>query len=494
MPNIFERNAFPKPKYSAFDLSRDQKLTMKMGDLVPTYLEEVVPGDHFRVQTQVMMRLAPMLAPIMHRVDCYMHYFFVPARLCWNQWQEFITGGRLGTSAPTIPSWGTNSASIMTSKLADYLGIPTTQTGVAGTTVTTLPFRAYQLIWMNYYRDQNTTAEFDVNTAGASDIFALRKRAWGKDYFTSALPFTQRGPAVSVPTSVVYKTISQAYDSLGNLIDDIGPVNTDNSGQITVYDGLGQVPGTIHNIDSVSMLINDLRRTAALQRFLEKMAVGGSRYTEVIHSAFGVDPEDKRLQRPEYLGGGRQPIVISEVLNTTGTEDAPQGDMTGHGISTGSSNSFTYHVKEHGYIMGILSVLPKTGYQQGIPKHFLRKTRTDYYWPDFALLGEQEIQNCELYLTNNASTNAATFGYQQRYAEYKYGNSTVHGDFRTTLKFWHLGRIFNTLPTLNENFISYQDDLRIFADQSGTDYLWVQLYHDVKARRPMPYFAIPELL
>lgn len=492
MPNIFEKNAFPAPRHSAFDLSREQKLTMKMGDLVPTFLEEVVPGDHFRVNTQVMMRLAPMLAPIMHRVDCYMHYFFVPARLCWNQWQEFITGGRLGTSTPSMPTY-TSDGTTATSDLADYLGLPSQMTGASGTTISALPFRAYQLIWLNYYRDQNTTADFDVNTAASSEINKLRKRAWGKDYFTSALPWTQRGAAVSVPANVMYKTISLAYDSLGNLVNDVGQVTTDGFGQINIYDGLGQVPGTIHNIDSVTMMINDLRRTSALQRFLEKMAVGGARYTEVIKSAFGVESQDMRLQRPEYLGGGRQPIVISEVLNTTGTAEAPQGDMTGHGISTGSSNSFTYAVKEHGYIMGILSVLPKTGYMQGIPRHFLRKTRTDYYWPDFALLGEQEIQNCELYLTNNATTNAATFGYQQRYAEYKYGRSSVHGDFKTTLAYWHLDRKFSALPTLNETFITYQDDLRIFADQSGTDYLWVQLYHDVKARRPMPYFSIPEL-
>lgn len=500
MPKIFEKAGFRRPKMSAFDLSREQKLSCKMGELVPTYLQEVVPGDHFKVQSEILVRMAPMLAPIMHRVDVYMHYFFVPNRIIWNQWESFITGGREGTSTPQMPNFVFGTI-LRDSKLSDYLGIPKFTTTSNDIKVTQLPFRAYQKIYNDYYRDPNLVAEIDLNTATTTEILSLRNRSWEKDYFTSALPFLQRGPAIGVPVDFEYKDVSEWYDEFGGNANTGTPtLGADGSPVITaMQDPIDPVSLRVENLeDTMQVDINELRRSSAIQRWLEKMAVGGYRYTEQILSMFGVRSQDQRLQRAEYLGGGKQPIVISEVLNTTGTTEAPQGDMTGHGISSGATNSFQYHVPEHGWIMGIMSILPKTAYQQGIHRHWLKFDKLDYYWPEFAHLGEQEIMNYEIYLNTAESIdiNQATFGYQQRYAEYKYGESTVHGDFRTTLDFWHMARIFAARPNLNAAFMEARptgDEMtRIFAVQSG-DTIWCQLYHDVKARRPMPYFADPRL-
>lgn len=500
MPKIFEKAGYRRPKMSAFDLSREQKLSCKMGELVPTYLQEVVPGDHFKVQSEILLRMAPMLAPIMHRVDVYMHYFFVPNRIIWSQWETFITGGREGTSSPTFPTYGYGSV-ISNSKLADYLGIPPGLTANSNIKISELPFRAYQKIYLDYYRDPNLVPEFDVNTATGTTMATLRNRAWEKDYFTSALPFLQRGPGIGVPVDFEYKDVSEWYDEFGGNSNVGSPtiVLDGSPAKAVMSDPIDPVGLRVENLEeTMEVSINELRRSSAIQRWLEKMAVGGYRYTEQILSMFGVRSQDQRLQRPQYLGGGKQPIVISEVLNTTGTTEAPQGDMTGHGISSGATNSFNYHVPEHGWIMGIMSILPKTAYQQGIHRHWLKFDKLDFYWPEFAHLGEQEVMNYEIYLDTNESleVNQATFGYQQRYAEYKYGESTVHGDFRNTLNFWHMGRKFAARPNLNAAFMeaspSGDEMTRIFAVESG-DTIWCQLYHNVKARRPMPYFADPRL-
>ena len=486
MPKILERTQFSRPQKSGFDLSREQKLSCRMGDLIPTYLEEVVPGDEFKVTSEILVRLAPMLAPVMHRVYLFMHYFFVPNRIIWNEWETFITGGRLGTSAPSIPvlAWN-NTRTAGQIKLGDYLGLPDPSSVTAGNAlnVSRLPFKAYAQIYNDYYRDQNLQAELDI-TATAS--YVIQKRAWEKDYFTSALPFTQRGSAVGAPLTILEKSPTEGSAATGPL-EIVGGQLVDSSANPVTLSTIN-TPGTNLNI-------NELRRSTAIQRWLEKSALGGSRYAEQLLSFFGVKPQDARLQRAEYLGGGKQPIIISEVLNTTGTTDAPQGDMSGHGISSGATNTFKFNVPEHGYIMGIMSILPRSGYQQGIPKHYTRSTKFDYYFPEFARLGEQELKNNELYYQNNLSNNNAVFGYQQRYAEYKYGNSTVHGEFKTTLDYWHMGRIFTGAQALNQTFVQMDTTYRrVFATQydEGDD-LWCQLYHEVHARRPMPHFSNPQL-
>lgn len=500
---IFQQQRMTKPRYSAFDLSREQKLSCQMGELVPTYLEEVLPGDQFRVKTESLIRFAPMLAPIMHRVDVFMHYFFVPNRIIWDEWEEFISGDQDGVGvSPTMPRyelWNTSSivSSPLRRKLSDYLGMPVTALDNVSQSnkikVSSLPWWAYNKIYNEYYRDPNLVDE--VSTASGK-IYDIKYRAWEKDYFTSALPFVQRGNPVGVPVDIAYSDYSTVHSDDGTWTPGQGIAAPLEAEQGILQDDTG--PVRIENLatNAFDFQINELRRASALQRWLEKQALGGYRYIETIFSHFGVKSSDKRLQRPEYLGGGKQPIIVSEVLNTSATATDPQGNMSGHGISMGETMSFQTQIEEHGYIMGIMSILPKPAYFQGVDKHFLRTDKFDYYWPELANLGEQEIKNLELYVQDNGTNNDLTFGYQQRYAEYKYGKSSVHGDFRTTLEYWHIARKFGSAPGLNQTFIECKpgdDDInRIFAVETG-DNIWVQLYHDVKARRPMPYFANPQL-
>jgi hypothetical protein len=545
---IFQQQKMTSPRMSAFDLSREQKLTCRMGELVPTYLEEVLPGDQFRVKTESLVRFAPMLAPIMHRVDVFMHYFFIPNRILWNDWEEFITGERdinSNLAELKVPTYNVNSNAVNAKsnniatderKLADYLGLPINNIGDGisqNLYVSQLPFRAYQQVYNDYYRDQNFEDEVDYSSV--ANYAKLRYRKYEKDYFTSALPWPQRNATpVGVPIDVNYLPQTQTYISTSGVVDGVAK-----PGQGTIYDADRYIKtgtqsgsgGTLYNDSSPQELlrienlsssldfqINELRKASALQRWFEKQALGGHRYIETIYSHFGVKSSDRRLQRAEYLGGGKTPVLVSEVLNTSATtgQDGsyqPQGTMTGHGISSGQSTAFQTQVEEHGYIMGIMSIMPKPAYSQGVPRHFLRQEKFDYFWPELANLGEQEVKDVEIYVddtsitktdatetvpTNQNPITLPTFGYQQRYAEYKYGQNTIHGDFRDTLDYWHMSRQFSSQPKLNELFheVSPEDDsiTNVFAVTAKVDTCWVQLYHDVKARRPMPYFANPSLI
>lgn len=530
--NIFQQIAINRVKTNKFNLSHENKLTMNMGKLVPFLLQEIVPGDKFRVNSEIMMRLAPMLAPVMHRVDVYTHYFFVPNRLVWNEFEDFITGGRTGNLEPVAPFfypntvYGGNSLDNQywnVGSLMDYMGIPPISGSVDNNVkVSSLPFRAYQMIYNEYYRDANLTDEIPLNYGSGQEtqtvthmqrLLGLRDRCWEKDYFTSALPWPQRGGEALLPmdAEVTYKDQSEIFNSgsntpvtgdtvLGHTSDnDAGALNLRSRNPDGTVNGSTGTAVRVENIDEISnasTTINDLRKAVKLQEWLERSARGGSRYIEQILSHFGVKSSDARLQRPEYLGGGKQPIVISEVLSTVGTtaetDFVPQGNMAGHGISVGSSNRFSRRFEEHGFVIGIMSVMPRTSYQQGLPRLFTRETKFDYYWPEFAHLGEQEVKNKELLLALSGSdTNESTFGYQQRYAEYKYQPSTVHGDFRQTLDYWHLGRIINT-AALNEDFVRCDPDPRIFAvTDLSIHHLYVQIFNRVDAIRPMPVFGIP---
>jgi len=482
-----------------------------MGELIPIYLEEIVPGDNFKVNTELLLRMSPLTAPVMHRINVYTHYFFVPNRIVWDNWESFITGGKDGTEMPEHPQVVMNqvSKSLFTKgNLSDYFGLPTMD-GFVGTDnqyVSGLPFRAYTEIYNEYYRDQNLTdaIEYDKTdgTAGLTEmqkICAIRRRAWEKDYYTSALPWAQRGDTALIPTASGFRT------EVTNL--DGSEATTGAALQTQFISGGNQVGNTGLNIqgsgDPVNIVneinVNDLRKSVRLQEWLERSARGGSRYIEQILSHFGVRSSDARLQRPEFLGGGKNPVVISEVLNTTGetSENAglPQGNMAGHGISVGRTNGFKKRFEEHGYVIGIMSVLPKATYQQGIEKPWTRTDKFDYYWPEFAQLGEQEIMQNEIYADfDNIATQEGTFGYQSRYAEYKYKCSSVHGDFRDNLSYWHLGRQFANPPVLNQAFVEADPDPRIFAVKDpGEDKLYAQIYNSVSAIRPMPYFNNPTL-
>ena len=523
---LFSHIPLRRPKKNVFDLSHDVKLSLDMGQLIPIYVEDIIPGDKFRVRTEIMLRFAPMLAPIMHRVNVYTHFFFVPYRLLWKDWEDFITGGRTGAASPVFPRYSvTGGGSVSKGTLFDYLGFPAGQSlPVDGISFSKLPFLAYNLIYDQYYRDQNlenpiienvlplasgVTVISVSNFNGTTAPYSLRYRAWEKDYFTSALPWAQRGGEVNLP-------ISGELPVNGYLRSDptqnYGQVNgRTQAGTANLTMSLDNPPSTPLGAfdlnlkadlgEGVSVTINDLRRSIKLQEWLEKNARGGARYIEQIFSHFGVKSSDARLQRAEFLGGGKTPVMISEVLQTSGSPAAdspltetPLATMAGHGISVGSTHEFTRFFEEHGIVMGIMSVMPKTAYQQGTPRMFTKFDKFDYYFPEFAYLGEQEIKNKEVYTTSDKTYNEGTFGYTPRYAEYKYRESRVCGDFRDQLNYWHLGRIFSSAPNLNSTFVRPESATlnRIFAVQDdNTQHLWCQVYHNIKAVRPMPKFGAP---
>lgn len=511
--NIFNTIELTKPGKNMFDLTHDVKLSCKMGDLIPVMVQECIPGDKFMIGAESLIRFAPLIAPVMHRMDVSIHYFFVPNRILWPNWEEFITQQYSETSpvAPyaTVSSFDLSAGQI---KFLDYLGIPPLEAAAGYWNVNALPLAAYQAIYNEYYRDQNLVAEVDyelpdgqIDGVTNPQFFVLRKRAWEHDYFTSALPFAQKGNPVSIPlgdvvlksptTDLTGQFILPSTGAIpagsGALIRQDGAAGTgdlvfDGTANLALYDPNG-------SLEVGSTTITDLRRAFRLQEWLEKNARGGTRYTENILAHFGVRSSDARLQRPEYITGVRTPVVISEILNTTGEVDGlPQGNMAGHGVSVAAGRFGSYFCEEHGWIIGILNIQPKTAYQQGFQRHWFKLNPLDYYWPSFAHIGEQAVYKGEIYADDiTQAVGLQTFGYVPRYAEYKFTPNRVAGDFRTTLNFWHLGRIFDNVPALNQAFIECDPTTRIFAVEDGTDYLWCHVLNKVKAIRPMPKFGNP---
>jgi len=494
-------------KRNKFNLSYTKLFTCDMGELIPIGLTEVLPGDTIQQSTSMLLRCAPILAPVMHPVRVAIHHWFVPNRLIWEDFQDFITGGPDGLDAsifPTITIGGGSGAAI--GSLADYLGVPT---GVNNIEVSALPFRAYAKIWNEFYRDQDLQSELVIDETSGPDTTtntALQNADWEKDYFTSARPWEQKGASITIPLGTTAPVLGIATAGTAIAADQ----NYFGTTSASDYTAAGAQPlmkvseGTASKILGVrhqsaaassgtnrpqvfadlsnasAITINALREAMALQRYAEARARYGSRYTEYLRY-LGVRSSDARLQRPEYLGGGREVIQFSEVLQTAEGVDGGVGSLYGHGIAGMRSNRYRKFFEEHGFIISLMTARPKTIYGQGIFRPWNRRFKEDYWQQELQHIGQQEILNKEVYAAH--ATPEGTFGFQDRYDEYRRSESLISGEFRdTTLDHWHMSRIFASDPALNASFVSSVPTKRIFAS-TATDGLYINAKHSIQARR-----------
>lgn len=520
MANIFKQAQFSKAPSNVFDMSHDVKLSFDMGELIPVFLAETLPGDRWQIRSENFLRFAPLVAPVMHNIVIDTHYFYVGNRLLWSEWDDFIGG--ISDPAPAHPTLSRGGYQMtQVGALGDYLGLVPGVTVTWTNVVNPMPVAAYFMIYDYYYRDQNLQAEaFTPLVSGDNfSAYALKlwndpyKRSWNHDYFTSCLPFAQKGDTVTLPllnagtATVQLKSsgltpmsiVNTSGSSIsGDLVADVtslGELQADTTSAVLDPDDNLYV-----DLSSDAVDITTLRNAFALQAFLEKDARGGTRAQEVILAHFGVHSSDTRSHQPEYLGGIKQQMVISEVLsqaetlNSSNAVTTPVGQMAGHGVSVGGGNTIYCNCEDHGWIMGIMSVRPRTAYQDGLHKMYTREDRFDYAWPGFAHIGEQAVTVGEVYFkTATDAERSEVFGYIPRYSEYKYMNSRVAGDFRDTLDFWHLGRQFTSKPALNSNFIECDPDKRIFAAPSE-DGIYAHIIHNVKVNRKLPRFSTPSLM
>lgn len=477
-------------KRSKFSLSHYKLLSCDMGELVPCGLTEVLPGDTFQQATSALLRCSPLLAPVMHPVHVRLHHWFVPHRIVWEDWEDFITGGPDGMDTsvfPTITIGGGTGAAV--GSLADYLGVPT---GVNNIEVSALPFRGYAMIWNEWYRDQDLQTELVIDYTSGPDTTTstvLKNVGWEKDYFTSARPWEQKGPSITIPIGTSAPVVGDGSTITMNSASDAVPRNllADSTDKLFLQNRAGTADQPALWVNTAleadltgasAVTVNILREALALQRYEEARARYGSRYVEYLRY-LGVRSSDARLQRPEYLGGGKQTVQFSEVLQTAEGSD-PVGEMRGHGIAAMRSNRYRKFFEEHGYIFSFISVKPKTMYAQGLNRHWNRRTKEDFWQRELQHIGQQEVLNKEVYAAH-ASPNG-TFGFQDRYDEYRRTESSIGGEFRTTLDFWHMARIFGSAPALNASFVESVPTERSFAVPS-TDVLWIMANHSIQARR-----------
>lgn len=558
---------------SVFDRSHDYKTTLDAGYLIPFFVDEVLPGDTFKLRVNAFVRMNTLIAPFMDNVFMDTFFFFVPTRLVWDNWQRFC-GEQKNPGDSTdflIPSLsGTNTFDNGT--IFDYMGLPT---GVSldptNTPINALPFRAYNLIYNEWFRDENLIDSIPVLTTDGPDPisnYTLRKRAKRHDYFTSALPWPQKGPSVDVgltgnapisgwaDTSFTYKSRNQTgiesdylagffgkvsystdgeagslgtgswlggigNNAIGNprhmtsddrdnvegreqYVSAIGITGTPGSGQgsFIFQDGKLEPSGGANlyaDLSGVSAItINDLRQAFQIQKFYEKWARGGSRYTETLRVMFNVISPDARLQRPEYLGGTHSRVNVVPTAQTSSTDTvSPQSNLSAFGVLGDSAHGFNKSFVEHGYVIGLVCLRADITYQQGLNRMWSRRQLFDFYWPTLAHLGEQVVYNKEIYTQGTADDNGV-FGYQERYAEYRYKPSMITGKLRSTdpqsLDVWHLAQKFDSLPKLNRDFIEENPPIRRVIAVQNEPQFFADFWFDLKASRPMPVYSVPGLV
>lgn len=498
---------------SSFDRSHGYKTTFDAGLLIPFYVDEALPGDTFTLNMTAFARLATPLKPIMDNMWMETFFFAVPNRLLWDNWQKFNgeqknPGDSTDFLVPTIaPVWP-----IAILSMGDYFGLPISSQKAPNA----FAFRAYNFIYNEWFRDQNLQDSVPFNTDDGPDSmldYNLKRRGKRHDYFTSCLPWPQKGPAVDIPIGTSAPIVGLGSTVTPNFIRlDSGSTtdmilqhtsgNVDLVGAPAETAGLYFSQGTVQSLEAdlsnaTAATINMLRESFQIQKLYERDARGGTRYTEIIKSHFGVTSPDSRLQRPEYLGGGSTPVNVVSVPQTAESGTTPQGNLAAYGTSSLTGHGFSKSFTEHCTLIGLVCVRADLTYQRGLDRMWSRQTRWDYYWPALSHIGEQEVLNKEIFVSNT-DVDDDVFGYQERYAEYRYKPSCITGKFRSTdpqsLDVWHLSQDFATLPLLGDQFIQEDPPIdRIIAVPSEPHFLF-DSYINLRCARPMPTYAVPGLI